>query len=164
MSSLPRIKADLIANLDEGRATARAMVEGLPPDLPVHATSDWTVRDLIIHLTALEADMIVALQNAMDEKPFNVDLRERATVNDLYELRREERAGESWQQVLAEWERVRDQLRGIVIAFPLDKTESMFGNPFFVDYNLVQAIRACGSHERLHLAEIRAATDDQPTA
>ena len=164
MNGMPRIKADLIANLDEGRATARAMVEDLPPDLPVHATSDWTVRDLIIHLTALEADMVVALQKVMDEKPFKVDLRGRATVNELYESRRDERAGESWQQLLTEWERVRDQLRGLVIAFPLDKIESMFGNPFFVDYNLLQAVHACGAHERVHLAEMRAATDDQHTA
>ena len=164
MSSLPRIKTDLIANLDQGRASASALVERLPPDLPVHATSDWTVRDLIIHLTALEADMVVALQKVMDEKPFSVDLRGCATVNELYELRREERAGESWLQLLTEWERVRDQLRGFVIAFPIDKTEIMFGNPFFVDYNLLQAVHACGAHERAHLAEMRAATDDQPTA
>ena len=162
---MPRIKADLIANLDEGRATARAMVEDLPPDLPVHATSDWTVRDLIIHLTALEADMVVALQKVMDEETPSRSICAGARRSmKLYESRRDERAGESWQQLLTEWERVRDQLRGLVIAFPLDKIESMFGNPFFVDYNLVQAIHACGAHERLHLAEIRAATDDQPTA
>ncbi|MCY4020391.1 MAG: maleylpyruvate isomerase N-terminal domain-containing protein [Chloroflexi bacterium] len=162
MSSLPRIKADLIANLDQGRAQALALVERLPPDLPVHASSDWTVRDLIIHLTALETDMVAALQHAMDEKPFSVDLRGCGTVNELYELRREERAGENWQQLLAEWERVRDQLRGLVIAFPIDKTEITFSNPFFLDYNLVGAIHACRAHERLHLAEMRAASQDQP--
>lgn len=162
MNNLPRIKADLIATLDQGRAKALALVERLPPDLLVHAASDWTVSDLIIHLTALESDMVAALQHAMDEKPFSVDLRGRATVNELYELRRQERAGESWQQVLAEWERVRDQLRGLLIVFPIDKTEVMFSNPFFVDYNLVGAIHACGAHERLHLAEMRAASQDQP--
>ncbi len=162
MNNLPRIKADLIATLDQGRAKALALVERLPPDLPVHAGSGWTVSDLIIHLTALETDMVAALQHAMDEKPFSVDLRGRATVNDLYELRREERAEESWQRLLMEWERARDQLRGLVIVFPIDKTEVTFSNPFFVDYNLVCAIHACGAHERLHLAEMRAASQHQP--
>ncbi|MCY4071091.1 MAG: maleylpyruvate isomerase N-terminal domain-containing protein [Chloroflexi bacterium] len=162
MNNLPRIKADLIATLDQGRAKSRALVERLPPDLPVHAGSGWTVSDLIIHLTALESDMVAALQHAMDEKPFSVDLRGRGTVNELYELRRAERAGESWQQLLAEWQRARDQLRALVIAFPIDKTEIAFSNPFFLDYNLVGAIHACSAHERLHLAEMRAASQGQP--
>lgn len=162
MNNLPRIKADLLATLDQGRAKALDLVERLPPDLPVHASSDWTVRDLIIHLTALEADMVAALQRAMEDKPFHVDLRGRATVNDLYELRRDDRAGLSWQQLLSEWERVRDQLRGLVITFPIDKTEVAFGNPFFVDYNLMQAVHACCAHERRHLTEMRAASQRQP--
>ena len=162
VNNLPRIKADLIATLDQGRAKALALVERLPPELPVHASSGWTVSDLIIHLTALETDMVAALRHAMDGKPFSVDLRGSGTVNNLYELRREERAGDSWRQLLTDWQRARDRLRALVIAFPIDKTELAFGNPFFVDYNLVGAIRACGAHERLHLAEMRAASQDQP--
>ena len=157
MSNLAQIKRDLVAGLDRRRAEARALVESLPPDLKIYVDSDWRLRDLIIHLTALEADMIQALQKAIAGVAFQVDLRGRATVAALYELRRQERAGESWQQVLDEWQRVRKQLRGLVLVFPADRMETRFSTPFFQDFNLFEAVQACNTHESGHLAEIRAA-------
>lgn len=157
MNNLPQIKRDLIAGLDRRRAEARAFVESLPPTLTIYADSDWTLRDLIIHLTALEADMIQALHNASEGRAFSVDLRGQATVEALYELRRRERAQDSWRQLLDDWQRVRQQLRGLVLAFPADHMETPFSTPFFQDCNLFEAVQACNTHESGHLAEIRAA-------
>ena len=157
MNHLPQIKRDLIAGLDRRRAEARALVESLPPKLTMYDDSDWRLRDLIIHLTALEADMIQAMHNAIEGAAFQVDLRGQATVKELYELRRRERAHESWRQVQAEWQRVRQQLRGLVLAFPADRMEEPFSTPFFQDCNLFEAVQACNTHETGHLAEIRAA-------
>ena len=159
MNDFPREKRELIAALDEGRAAAHAFVGTLPPDLPVHDDSDWTARDLIIHLTALEADMITAMQCAKDEEPFSVDLRGQADAPALYELRRRDRARHSWDDLLRDWQRTREQLRGVVLAFPVEQMGTPFSNPFFVDYNLIGAIRACGEHESQHLAEMRAALE-----
>ena len=159
MNDFPRFKEKLIAALDEGRAAARAYVETLPPELPVHADSDWTARDLIIHLTALEADMITAMQRANAGEAFAVDLRGQEDPPALYELRRRDRANQSWDDLLREWERVRDQLRGVILAFPIDRMQTPFNTPFFVDYDLRGAVGACGAHERHHLAEMRAAME-----
>ena len=159
MNSLAQIKRSLIAGMDQRRAGARAQVERLPPDLLVYEDSGWTVRDLIIHLTALEADMIQALHNASAGAPFQVDLRGQGTVAALYELRRRERAHHSWRQVLDEWRRARQQLRGLVLAFPADRMEAPFSTPFFEDYNLFEAVQACNTHESGHLTEMRAAAN-----
>ena len=105
--------------------------------------------------------MIIALQRAIAGERFEVDLRGQATVSDLYELRRRERADISWESLLDDWSRSRDQLRGLVLAFPAKKMGLAFSNPFFEDYNLVQAIHACGAHERLHINHMRAATQRQ---
>jgi hypothetical protein len=157
MNDKSRIKGELIAALDEGRAAARAFVATLPPDLPVHDNSDWTVRDLIIHLTTLEADMITAIQCARDGAAFSVDLRGQADAPALYELRRRDQAHRSWEELLLEWERKRRQLREAALAFPVEEIGTPFSNPFFVEYNLIGAIGACGAHEDQHLAEMRAA-------
>lgn len=157
MNDIPRVKRELIAALDNGRAAARAFVETLPPDLPVHNNSDWTARDLIIHLTALEADMISAMQSATAGRSFSVDLREQADPPALYELRRRDQARHSWEELLRQWERTRDELRGAVLAFPVERIKTPFSNPFFVEYDLTGAVRACGAHEGQHLAEMRAA-------
>ncbi len=160
MNDFPRVKRELTAALDQGRAAALALVETTPPDLPVHDGSDWTARDLIIHLTALEADMITAMQRAIAGEGFSVDLRGQADASALYELRRRERADSSWDDLLGEWARVRDQLRGLVLAFPVDRMRMSFSTPFFVDYDLTGAVGACGAHERHHLAEMRAALEN----
>ena len=157
MNNIAQIKRDLIAGLDRRRTEARALVESLPPELKIYDDSDWRLRDLIIHLTALEADMIQALQKAMEGAAFQVDLRGQATVSELYELRRRERSGESWQQLLDEWQRVRQRLRGLVLAYPADRMETRFSTPFFQESNLFEAVQACNTHESAHLAEIRAA-------
>jgi len=159
MNDFPRVKRELIAALDQSRATARALIETLPPNLPVHEGSDWTARDIIIHLTALEADMIIAMQSAIEGGAFSVELRGQEDAPALYELRRRDRAEQSWDDLLREWERARDQLRGQVLAFPAGKMQMTFSTPFFVDYDLTGAVGACGAHERLHLAEMRAALD-----
>ncbi len=164
MKDFPRVKRKLIVALDEGRAAARAYIEALPPDLPVHADSDWTARDLIIHLTALEADMISAMQCAIEGEPFNVNLRGQPTVPDLYELRRRDRADHSWDDLLREWERARNQLRAVILAFPAELMQRPFSTPFFVDYDLLGAVGACSAHERHHLAELRAAMEGREEA
>ena len=157
MNETAKVKRDLIAGLDQGRTPSRAFVETLAPTLPVHAGSDWTLRDLIIHLTALEADMITALRCAIQSADFAVDLRGQASVPDLYELRRRDQTQTSWQALLTEWDRIRDRLRGVVLAFPADMMQIRFSTPFFEDYNLAEAVYACATHEGLHLAEVRAA-------
>lgn len=163
MDGFSPIKAELIAGLDRQRASSIAFVKDLPSDLIVYAESGWTVKDLVIHLSALEADMIIALHQAIGGERFDVELRGQASVNDLYELRRRERADSSWESILDDWSRIRDQLRGLIMAFPAEKMDLAFSNPFFEDYNLLQAVHACGAHERLHIREIRAATEqDDP--
>jgi len=161
MNDFTPVKREVIAALDAGRAAARAFVETLPPDLPVHADSDWTARDLIIHLTALEADTITAMQRATSGDAFAVDLRGQEDAPALYELRRRDHADRNWDELLREWARIRDQLRGLVLAFPGDQMQATFSTPFFVDYDLGGVVGASIAHGQRHLAEMRAALEGQ---
>ena len=117
MTDSTHVNRELIAGLDERRVAARAFVSTLSPDLPVHDDSDWTARDLVIHLTALETDMVRAMQCALAGEAFAVDLRGEEDAPALYELRRRDVVDRSWKDLLREWERAREQLRGVVLAF-----------------------------------------------
>ena len=157
MNTIPTIKANLIAGLDERRASASAFVESLSSDLKVHDDSDWTAKDLITHLTAFEDDMVEAIQTFLDGKSYRLDIRGANSIDDFNEIRRQEQASISWEQALQEWETVRDQLRGVILAFPESKLETPFSTPFLQKYALIQAVKGCGVHEKIHITEIKSA-------
>ncbi len=160
MNTIPTIKADLIKGLDERRSKAEAFVETVSPDLHVHEDSDWTAKDLITHLTAFEEDMIKAIQTFVDDGEYRLDTRGQTSIDDFNEVRRQEQSSITWEQALQQWETVRDQLRGVIIAFPDDKLDTTFSTPFLVKYNLLQAVKGCGAHEKLHINEIKSASND----
>ena len=158
MNTIPTIKSTLIIGLDERRAKALAFVNPLSPDHIVHEDTGWTVKDLISHLTAFEADMIEAIQMFLDGEKYHLDLRGQASIDGFNEIRRQEYAHKTWEQALDEWQMVRDQLRGVVIAFPESQLDTPFSTPFLQKNTLVQAIKGCGIHEKIHLREIMEAT------
>ncbi len=159
MNTLPQIKADLITGLDERRAKAEAYIQGVSPDLHVHTDSgsDWTAKDLITHLTAFEEDMVEAIQTFTDGGKYRLDLKTKTNIDDFNEMRRLERADRTWDEALREWREARDQLRGVIIAFPESDIETPFSTPFMQKYPLLQAIKGCGVHEKMHMGEIMTA-------
>jgi len=160
MNTLPTIKADLIKGLDERRAKASAFVETVSPDLHVHDDTDWSAKDLITHLTAFEEDMIEAIQTFMDGGTYRLDIRGESSIDGFNEIRRQEQASITWEQALQQWETVRDQLRGVIIAFPENQLDTPFSTPFIMKYNLLQAVKGCGVHEKIHINEIKSALND----
>lgn len=158
MNTLTQIKADLIVGLDERRENAYHIITQVAPDLSVHENSTWTVKDLITHLTAFEEDMVEAIQTFIDDEKYRLDLRGQSDINGFNEARRKERANKTWDEALQEWQIARDQLRGVIIAFPQDKLDIPFSNPFLQKYTLMQAVKGCGIHEKMHLKEIQTAT------
>jgi len=159
MNTIPTIKANLIAGLDERRAKASAFVETVSYDLKVHEDSDWIAKDLITHLTAFEQDMVEAIQAFMDGKPYRLDIRGQSSIDDFNEVRRQEQASITWEQALQQWETVRDQLRGVILAFPSDQLDTAFSTPFLQKYNLIDAVKGCGVHEKIHITEIKSAVN-----
>lgn len=159
-NTIPTIKADLIAGLDVRRAKAESFVDTVSPDLKVHdEDSDWTAKDLITHLTAFEADMVEAIHTFLDGKAYRLDIRGQSSIDDFNEVRRQEQASITWEQALKQWENVRDQLRGVILAFPTDQLETPFSTPFLQKYTLVEAVKGCGIHEKMHMTEIKLAVN-----
>jgi hypothetical protein len=164
MTTLPTIKPDLIAGLDDRRAKAKVFVDTVSFDLKVHDDSDWTAKDLITHLTAFEADMVEAIQAFMVGKKYRLDFRGQTSIDGFNEVRRQEQAGIPWEQALQEWQTVRDQLRDVIIAFPENDLNTPFTTPFMQKYDLLQAVKGCGGHEKMHVNEIKSASNPDTNA
>ena len=155
MNVTPQFKVDLIAGLDDRRAQAYQLVMQVSPDLRVHENSTWTVKDLITHLTAFEADMVDAIQTFMDGETYQLDFHGQTDIDGFNDYRRQQVAHKTWDDALQDWQYIRDQLRGVIMAFPEDKLDVPFRTPFLQKYTLMQAVKGCGAHEKLHMSEIR---------
>lgn len=155
MNTTSQFKATLIRGMDERRSQAYALVTQVSPDLCVHEESGWTAKDLITHLTMVEEDMVDAIQTFTSGKKYRLDFLGQTDIDEFNAVRRTQRANKSWDEALTEWQYARDQLRGVVMAFPEDQYDVPFSTPFFQKYTLMQAIKGCGSHEKTHIGEIR---------
>lgn len=155
MNVTPQFKVDLISGLDERRAKAFALAMDVSPDLVVHDNSTWTAKDLITHLTAFEEDMVDAIQTFLDGDTYRLDFHGQTDIDGFNEFRRQQRIHKTWEEALTEWQHTRDQLRGVIMAFPENKLDVPFSTPFLQKYTLMQAIKGCGIHEKLHMGEIR---------
>lgn len=164
MNTFSTIKTDLLTGLDERRAKAKAFINGVSPDLRVHADSGWTAKDLITHLTAFEDDMKRAIQTFMDGKTYRLNLRGQTSIDGFNEVRRQEQADITWEQALQDWQIVRDQLRDVIIAFPEDQLDMPFSTPFMQKYALLKAVKGCGAHEKIHISEIKSASNSETNA
>lgn len=165
MNTLSDAKASLIAGMDERRARAEAIVDRVDPDMRVHGdTSDWTAKDLIVHLTLFEADMVRAIQSFIDGEKFRLDFRGATDVNGFNEIRRLEHIDDDWEQVKDNWSDTRDRLRAMILAFPADEFETPFSTPFLQKFNVMQAVKGCGVHEKEHIGQISVALESQSDA
>ena len=89
MNTIPAIKSTLIAGLDDRRSKAHAFVTSLSPNMIVYEDTNWTVKDLITHLTAFEADMVKAIQAFLDGQKYRLDLRGQTSLDGFNEMRRQ---------------------------------------------------------------------------
>jgi len=157
MNVMPQFKSDLIVGMDQRRAQAYAFVTQVSPTLKVHSNSMWTAKDLITHLAAFEEDMVMAIQAFMNNESYRLDFMGQTNIDDFNEARRQKYANVSWDDALQAWETARDKLRGVVIAFPEADLDTPFSTPFLQKNTLMQAIKGCGIHEKMHINEIREA-------
>ena len=70
-------------------------------------------------------------------------LQGQTDINGFNEMRRNQRKDKSWEDALSEWQYARDQMRGVVMAFPEAQYDVPFNTPFMQKTNID------ASHQRL---------------
>jgi hypothetical protein len=152
-------KQKLIARLDNTRQLTLAVLEGINPDLIVHADSGWRVKDLIAHLTAWEGESLRSL--LAYEHGGEYVLTGYASDHD-YNARIFQRNVDLDYGLLHDlWMAGRDSFKTAIRQLPPEKFTGRFLFPWGARASIVMLVRDMTVHEKEHAAEIRRALDSQ---
>jgi hypothetical protein len=153
-------KKDLEQDLREARAEFMAAIEGLTPDemLQPGAAGYWSVKDIMAHLIAWEAEVITALSRKLS-KPYK-DAPNIVKIEDIDEWNMEqyhEHAQRPYDAVLPDFEGVHKHL---LLALN-DLEESVLDKPARFDWMEGEplsylVLETAVWHEREHAEDIKA--------
>jgi hypothetical protein len=111
-------KKRLLALLTETHSTTRATLEGIDPELRVHADTDWRVRDIIGHLATWDRQVAKSLRAFRAGKEYAILDLDEDIFNEQAVLEQQKL---TVHQVFAEWEQAHEELREAVQETPLER-------------------------------------------
>jgi hypothetical protein len=140
--------AELLADFEQARQKTRRQLKGIDSHMEIYP--NWTIRELLAHLTGWDDATIVALQahNQGETTPLLVmhgfDAYNAQTVGERTEL--------DYEQIVHEWEHVREQLVAILRKLPSEQLSDRIVSPWGPMLSLEELIRTMIEHEEEHAA------------
>jgi len=139
-------KATLLTEFDLARERMRRVLVGIDPGLEIYPA--WTVKELLAHLAGWDDATILALQalEAGDEPPLlamrGIDFYNAQTVAERAELNSE--------QIVKEWELVREQLVQLLNEMPDELVPKRVVSPWGAIMPVATLIQIMIDHEEEH--------------
>ena len=139
-------KERLMQAFDQVREKMRAALPGIDPHMVIYPK--WTIKEMLAHLTGWDDATITALRayNAGQPTPIlalrGINFYNAQTVG--------ERANLQYEQVVREWELVREQLKAILNDFPAEKLGDQIVSPWGEILTVAQLIAIMVDHEEEH--------------
>ncbi len=145
-------KATLLAEFDRARNRMRGVLEGINPELGIYP--DWSVKELLAHLAGWDDATILALQalEAGNEPPLlamrGIDFYNAQTVAERSEL--------NYEQIVKEWELVREQLVNLLDEMPEELIGKRIVSPWGAIMPVATLIQIMIDHEEEHAEVVEA--------
>ena len=136
----------LLEEFEQARQKTRRQLEGI--DLQMEIYPNWTVKELLAHLAGWDDATVVALQahNQGETTPLlalrGIDAYNTQTVGERAEL--------GYEQIVGEWELVREQLVAILHELPLEQLSDRIVSPWGPMLSVERLIRIMVEHEEEH--------------
>jgi hypothetical protein len=145
-------KAELIQHF----LVARSQLRALLPEIDVHMEiyPGWKIREVLAHLAGWDDATIIALQKFVEGEPplmtaaRGIDFYNSQTVAERKEL--------SLEQVIREWEWVREQLIPILDRLPTENLDNIIVTPWGVNMSIFTMLKIMVDHEEEHTEVIKA--------
>jgi hypothetical protein len=137
---------ELLNEFEQARQKIRRQLDGI--DIHMEIYPNWTVKELLAHLAGWDDATIVALQaHSQGETTPQLALR----GIDAYNVQTVgERAGLGYEQIVLEWELVREQLVAILQKLPLEQLSDRIVSPWGPMLSVEELICIMIEHEEEH--------------
>ena len=139
-------KARIIADFEKTRQKTRRQLEGIDVDLEI--CPNWTVKELLAHLAGWDEATIATLQahHQGETTPLlalrGIDAYNEQTVSERAEL--------GYEQVVKEWELVREQLVELLQALPPEQLNDRVVSPWGTMLSVEELVSIMIEHEEEH--------------
>ncbi len=145
---------DLIKSIDSVRSELKVMLESINPELEI--CPGWKIKEVVGHITAWEIVInkaLIAFQ-AGDPPYFlreqDFDLFNKGTV--------EKRSGWTLDEVIHEWEEVREELKKTITKLNEDDLSAEMVLPWGSERTVEELIEIIAEHEQEHAEDVERVT------
>ncbi len=152
-------KTQLLQDYDQAHEELRRLLPGIDRRRRIYPA--WTVKELLAHLAGWDDAIILTLEALRDGKPAPLIAPRGPDVYNAQTVA--ERAELAYEQVVKEWEWVRDRVVALLEAFEPEQLEQDAVTPWGVPMPVEQLIRFMIEHEKEHaryLRELQAAVSE----
>lgn len=142
----------LLDQLNRVYSELTASIDGLDPELVVHADTGWRLQDVLGHLAVWYEERTMSLQAWLQGEEYRIKAYKRDSYNQqAYERRRDWVYGE----VFAEWQQAHSDLISVLREVPSNQFDSTIVYPWGESGTVAHLIERMIIHEREHQQEIR---------
>jgi hypothetical protein len=143
-------KQHLTDNLQESRRSLSRAVRTCPVDRDL--SPEWTIRELIIHITGWDLAVVKALQAYLNEHP--PYLLENPDIDASNQRMVAAREGQPLDQILDEWQQVRETLLETIARLSDNDLTVFWDFPWEERGTLGEMVAVLAEHERWHAEQI----------
>ena len=141
----------LIQQLDEARAELHVLLQGI--DTGIEFSPAWTIKEVLAHITGWDEVVIASLRAHLAGEGFGPP-----AVEDIDETNARlgaAREALSYDQLVEEWQELREYLRTLIREMPQEKLEQQILFPWGQRCTTAEVVAIFVHHEREHAGEIR---------
>lgn len=144
-------KSELIQEFIEARETIRKLLPEIDPHMEIYP--GWTIKEVLAHLTGWDDSTVLALQHFVaGQPPVMTAIR---GINYHNQQTVEERKKLTLEQVIQEWEWVRDQLIPVVDNLNEQAFATRIVAPWGENISVYGVLKIMVEHEHEHAEVIR---------
>ena len=148
-------KNRLIKRLTDTHSEIQNIIEGIDLDLQVYTETDWRIRDILGHIATWDREITKAIQAYMEGGEF-VNPEYSGDENNFNEREVIKQRKLTTEEILAEWEQAREELKQALTKLPDDKFPGEFEFPWGGERGSVaQLVEYFIEHDMEHLNEIK---------
>jgi hypothetical protein len=145
-------KAQLIKQLDDSRASTVEALNDVDPQQVVYTEAGWRVKDIIAHLTAWEAEVVLSIQAYNRGGEYAIP---GYVSDDAYnEVMFRRYQNDSTTQIWADWEFARSKFKAAIQALPPERFDGQIMCPWKKTSGIDGIVRDMINHEAEHLHDI----------